>query len=1033
MEAIKKQFFGPNRFLLIFASVSVGYYLSALLGLSLAIEQSNTSPVWPPSGVAVAAILLAGFRIWPAIFLGAFLVNFFNPTPFLPSLAIATGNTLEAVVGCYLLVKITHERGPLGSVINFLAFVGLTVLFASMISATIGVSTLVFSELATIAQFSSLWIIWWLGDASGMILVAPLLLVWLKQYSIQWSTAKNIEAGAMFLASVVLAELVFGRYAQTGFFGFLIGYLLIPVLAWSVFRFGFRGITAITTTVYLIAIVGTAEGQGPFLQANMSESILLLQSFMATIIITGLVTAILLTERRNALTDLKDAQNGLEKKVRDRTEELETVNTALSKSEANWRAINQNTPDHILALKPDGEIQFINHTVAGINVDQAIGTKVYDHIDEQSGERLRSCIQKVVNSGNPEIVETSYEGESGVIRFENRINAVKKGEKVVSLIMSSRDMTERKRAENIIGTLAEQSLTNLQDDTFFYECVANLADFYRSRYAFIGLLEEPKRDRVRTYAVWAGDRLVENFEYDLVGTPCEDVLDLRKQLIPRNVAKHYPEDKMLVDMNIEGYFGAPLVTQAGDMIGLVSVMGDTELDPPEWAKPIIDIFAHRIAIEMDRKQAQEVLHTMADKMSYQATHDPLTDLINRREFESRLSIAMEKAANDGAHHALCYLDLDQFKVVNDTCGHLAGDELLKHLAAKIEAVIRDSDTIARLGGDEFGVLLQDCPLERALQISYKILATVREYRFRWDDKTFEIGVSVGLVPIDANSGSLVEIMSDADSACYVAKELGRNRVHVYTHDDTDLSRRKGEMQWVAKIPTAIEENRFCLYKQSIVPTFENGHDGFAEILVRLQDDDDKLLQPVSFVNAAERYNLMPSIDRWVIENVFSYVSSHADGVQYCVNLSGTTLSDGSLTEFVSNTLEKYAIKPSQICFEITETAAITHIKLAKKLIRNLKQLGFSFALDDFGTGLSSYAYLKDLPVDYLKIDGNFVKGLDNNAANLAIVESINQIGHSMGIQTIAEWVESESACEELKRIGVDYVQGYWIERPQFLV
>lgn len=430
---------------------------------------------------------------------------------------------------------------------------------------------------------------------------------------------------------------------------------------------------------------------------------------------------------------------------------------------------------------------------------------------------------------------------------------------------------------------------------------------------------------------------------------------------------------------------------------------------------------------------------LARKISYQATHDALTGLVNRHEFERRLDHMLKSAAEDGHQHALCYIDLDQFKIVNDTCGHIAGDELLRQLATLLHAKIRSRDTLARLGGDEFGVLLGECPIHQARVIANMLCQTVNEFRFVWQDKTFEIGASIGLVAINSQSKSIVDIMSAADAACYAAKDKGRNRVYVYTPDDEELQQRQGEMQWVAHINKAFDENRFKLYCQRIVALSPRTatRDHF-EVLLRMVDHKGRVILPMAFIPAAERYNIMPSIDRWVIETVLSSYdklreqSASRHPVTFAINLSGASLGDESFLNFVKKQFSEYALPPQGVCFEITETAAIANMSKAVQFMKELKELGCQFSLDDFGSGLSSFTYLKNLPVDYLKIDGSFVRDMNHDPIDRAMVEAINNIGHVMGIQTIAEAVEDEAVLQELRELGVDYAQGFGIERPQRL-
>jgi diguanylate cyclase (GGDEF)-like protein/PAS domain S-box-containing protein len=424
---------------------------------------------------------------------------------------------------------------------------------------------------------------------------------------------------------------------------------------------------------------------------------------------------------------------------------------------------------------------------------------------------------------------------------------------------------------------------------------------------------------------------------------------------------------------------------------------------------------------------------LAHRLAYQTSHDAVTGLLSRREFETRLAHALELSRTDGATHICLYMDLDQFKIVNDTCGHAAGDEMLRQLAALMQARLRESDALARLGGDEFGVLLEGCPLPQGAEIAEALRATVRDFRFVWEQRTFEIGVSIGIVAVTHASESVGSILSAADVACYAAKDLGRNRIHVYEANDLELARRHGEMQWVSRITQALAEDRLVLFYQDIVAVEDGtGTPHSVEILVRMLDEQGELVPPGAFLPAAERYNLMPAIDRWVVQNCFRWLSSQprSGRILLGINLSGTTLSDDQFLPFIREQFERCQVPPPAVCFEITETAAIANLATASRFIRELRELGCRFALDDFGSGLSSFAYLKNLPVDYLKIDGGFVRDMLADPLDRAMVAAINQVGHIMGIRTIAEFVESRETLHALAELGVDYAQGWALGRPQ---
>lgn len=433
---------------------------------------------------------------------------------------------------------------------------------------------------------------------------------------------------------------------------------------------------------------------------------------------------------------------------------------------------------------------------------------------------------------------------------------------------------------------------------------------------------------------------------------------------------------------------------------------------------------------LDHTEAQQ----LAEQLTYQASHDSLTELANRRAFEIHLQQALDSARVQRAEHVLLYLDLDQFKVINDTCGHIAGDVLLRELSRILQGRLRRQDILARLGGDEFGVLMERCALHDALRVANNLCSAVNEFRFGWGDKVFRMGVSIGVVAIDAHSESCASVLSAADSACYAAKDAGRNRAHVYAENDLALARRQGEMRWVTRINQALEDNRFQLAFQPIVPT-QGLADGYHyELLLRMEDETGLIVMPGAFLPAAERYHLSGKLDRWVVGTALDWLSNnpaHLDELSLCaINLSGHSLGDRRLLDYLLGRLSKKSPLNHKLCFEITETAAIANFSSALYFIQTLKGIGCRFALDDFGSGFSSFAYLKKLPVDFLKIDGMFVEGVVDDPVSLAMVNSINEVGHVMGMETIAEFVENDHILDTLRTVGVNYAQGYGIGKPR---
>jgi len=478
----------------------------------------------------------------------------------------------------------------------------------------------------------------------------------------------------------------------------------------------------------------------------------------------------------------------------------------------------------------------------------------------------------------------------------------------------------------------------------------------------------------------------------------------------------------------QGDFEARLPTVRNDEVGLM-VRNFTSM------RDAMKSYQNKLerSVDMHRRTA-EALYTEKERASYQASHDALTGLINRFEFERILKDVIKSDQRDAA---LLYLDLDQFKIVNDTSGHMAGDELLKRIAIVLKECIPSHDTVARLGGDEFGLILQMANTNEVEAVAKNICAELAALRFSWDGHNYRTTASIGIVYLDDddNNNNMVDVMKQVDSACYSAKEFGRNRIYVYRKDDLDITHRMTNMRWVARINEALESDKLTLFCQPIVPVHEADANNrlHYEVLLRMQGRSNELILPGAFLSAAEQYGLAPKIDRWVIEHIFSWLANHPQHLEklhLCsINLSGLSLSDEHFLDFVGSAFSGHNIPAEKICFEITETAVMTDLTSAHRFIDELKGTGVRFALDDFGTGLSSFAYLKSLPVDYLKIDGVFVRDILCDPIDREMVRSINEVAHIMGIKTIAEFVEDKAILSELAKIGIDQAQGYGVGKP----
>ena len=509
------------------------------------------------------------------------------------------------------------------------------------------------------------------------------------------------------------------------------------------------------------------------------------------------------------------------------------------------------------------------------------------------------------------------------------------------------------------------------------------------------------------------------------------------------VGRTFPEVASLVDESDRHSLGDPvrMALAAGGRVSmgrravLVPAAGGAERSVELSVTPLKPDGGETLGLVLVLHDTSE-LRGITRQMTYQASHDALTGLVNRREFERRLQEAMDSAQTGDVAHALCYLDLDRFKLVNDTCGHSAGDNMLREVAAIIKEAVRDSDTVGRIGGDEFALLLVGCPLEKARQIADDVVHSVNDYRFVWKDKIFNIGVSVGLVEVGRGGGAIEDLMSSADSACYVAKKQGGLHVHVYSAREEANARHSGEIQWLQKLQGALRDNKFELYSQPIVHAQAGGVRGPAlEVFVRMEGENGQpAAPPAEFIRAAERYRLMPLVDRWVVQTVLSALGRGGmklpPGRSVAINIAGQTLADAEFLEFVVDCFDHSGANPSDVCLEVTESSVVANLDHARRFIAVLHGMGCEFALDDFGSGLSSFSTLRTLPMDYLKIDGSFIRNLAVDSVNQAMVQAMIELSRSLNIRIVAEQVEDQKSLEAAKKMGIDFVQGFVIARPQ---
>jgi diguanylate cyclase (GGDEF)-like protein/PAS domain S-box-containing protein len=704
---------------------------------------------------------------------------------------------------------------------------------------------------------------------------------------------------------------------------------------------------------------------------------------------------------------------------------------ALRASEAKYRGLFETIIEGVYQSSRDGRLRSVNPAFVAIlgydSAEELCALPSVATLYWNPGDRAE-FIRRVEAEGeirNAEFLMRRRDGEQVVI-LENARAVRDEANRITHYEGTIADITERKRAEQAVFAEKERAQVTLQ--SIGDAVISTDAD---GRIEYINPVAE-------SLTAWTLE--------EARGRPIGEVLSLVNEITRE------PIENPLLSVLGGGDMSSPtdhsvLITRSGHEVAI-----------QESAAPICDrqgrvigavIVFHDVTKERRLKRA----------LSYQASHDALTGLINRREFDNRLHAAVLSAQRGEGTYALLYIDLDQFKVVNDTCGHQAGDRLLRDVTGLLQARVRASDTIARLGGDEFGVLLEGCTVDQSTRIAEGVRQAIRDYRFVWGATTLSVGASVGVVQITGETESVANVMSAADIACYSAKDEGRNRVHLYESEGISHPRHR-EMHWVARVTRAAEENRLELFFQPIRPIARAGATAFHELTVRLREDDGRLVSPGEFIPAAERYNVMSVIDRWVVQRAIERLKEWAARVQLkevasagsrpaprpgpearqarellgnglpllAVNLSGTSLNEQSFIDFVLQQVGDATLARA-LCFEITETAAVTNLSNATFVMRELKARGCKFALDDFGTGLSSFMYLKTLPVDYLKIDGQFISHVADDPVDRSMVEAICKVGRALGIETVAECVESQAVLDELGRIGIDYAQGYYLARP----
>lgn len=1015
--------------------LSVIYFLAAKLGLTFAFAQANVSPIWPPTGLAIAAVLFFGYQIWPAIFFAALAINLATSTPLIAATGIATGNTLEAVVGGFLILKFIGHY-PFDSIKTTLTFSAL-ILLATTISATLGVVSLLLTSVIDTQQMVLLWSTWWFGDAAGGLVFTPLLLTLLRKPRFVLNKTRGYELAAL-LACIALSTVMVFNPTFSGINGHhTFAFFLIPTIVWAALRFYQHGATAVIVFYSLAATYCTIQGVGPFVVADTNASLLLLQGFIAIMVVTVLTLSASVDETKRIEAQLHQTQNNLRQLVTERTQALNDTHKALNKA-----------ADHRKA----------------------------------TDESMRKLLQASALPSN------------------------------------------------------EQYLHNISKE---------LAKIYHTQYAFIGVFSNSQKTSIRTLSVFSGDQHIDNFCYELYQTPCQDVLDLKMEFIEQDVAQLYPNDQLLVQMNIESYFGTPIIAPDNQILGIIVVMDTKPMQVDNWVAPILSLIANRVSFEIERDIANQELKLAAsvfketaeaiiicdakrrivrvnpafsqitgysaketigqtpslfisgkhpqifyesfwqaidqtgswqgemwdkrkngeifpvwqtitavcdqqgqvkqyisvfnditsqkhaEEQIYHLAHfDILTGLPNRSLFIEQLQLAMEKAQREQQSLALLFMDLDHFKLINDSADHCAGDILLTQVAERLRKFVNDKVIISRLGGDEFTILIKNVEDDHQIKTLAQKILTQMSTPFKLDAIEVMVSASIGYCSYPKDAESAYELLKNADIAMYKAKEAGSKKYQRYHPQMNGKAQQRLQIEQELRI--AIKEEQFVLHYQPQVQLSSHQVIG-CEALVRWDHPQKGLLGPAYFIDIAEQSGLIVPLGNWILEAAcLQFIRWQQQGINLAhvaVNLSARQFINHDLEKAVIRVLDKTGMNPSQLELELTESMLMENVEQTIDTMNRLKTMGIQLSIDDFGTGYSSMAYLKHFPIDKLKIDKSFINGLPNTSQDAAIVNSTISLAHGLGLTVIAEGVETAQQLNYLKAHACEEIQGYYFSIP----
>jgi diguanylate cyclase (GGDEF)-like protein/PAS domain S-box-containing protein len=1024
-----------SKYLIQVVMLTFAYVLAAKIGLMLAFEQENISPVWPPTGIAIAALLCCGLRLWPGILLGAFITNFdVSATPS-TSLYMAIGNTLEALVASIIVKRFASDR-PFMKTHDTVIF--LAALFvATMLGASVGVASLLSADVISSKDVLLSWQTWWIGDFVGGMVLTPFILTWTERPAIRMRGREIAEACLLVILTVLVMVVVFGSKDILILSDKLLAFMLLPILAWSALRFYHHGATLIVMVISAGAITGTVSGFGPFVLSSENDSLMALQACIGAAMFTALLLMASQGERQLVLDILHENEQKLEIAVSNKTQQLEQTNALLETEMQQQTLISQSM------------------------------TKLLDTIDVPSR------------------------------------------------------------------------------DDFFMRCTQALCSIYQSNFAFIGVFADVEQSLIKTLAVFSKGEIEPNFIYPLKGTPCEDVLNLSQELVAENVACLYPEDDLLHSMGIQSYFGAPLKSASGKTLGVIAVMDDRPMSINISLRSVLELFASKVANEIERRKALEelelaasvfresmegviicdvdakiirvnpefckitgyseaevlghspkllksgqhtvtfydslwsnlqkqgfwkgeiinkrkngetfiswqliksvkdqngevqryisIIHDISEKKRTDerifklAQQDLITQLPNRTAFHSLLKNAINVAMHSTNRLAVMFIDLDHFKLINDTSGHPVGDELLQQVAIRLKNIIGARNVISRFGGDEFTVLLHAIEsTQEVISVATDISAALlKPFKLSSCDVTISASIGIALYPDNAQNAST--LLSCADNAMYRAKESGRGSYEFYT-DQMQLDAHE-RVILERDLRSALANREMYLHYQPQISIEHHTIIG-VEALLRWRHPQKGLIPPDKFIPVAESTGLIVPIGEWVISEACRQLSlwraQGNDTLVMSINLSARQFFQKTLLESIKKVLTDTAVPPEKIEFEITESMMMNNIEETILTLNQLKALGVQLSVDDFGTGYSSLSYLKKFPINKLKIDKSFVDGLPDDKDDLAIVQAIIGISHALELKVIAEGVETAEQLAVLSEMQCNEIQGYYFSKP----